>query len=116
MISDKQAEILGHLLLGGEIKLRRGGMYNAFSERVDGRSLIGLNKKKYLGISGRNYMPSIGHLGSPVFYDTGVTKDGREALRKYLASVSFLKKYNTPWMKKAEKILEIDQTSEVKPQ
>lgn len=112
MISDKQAYILGHLLCGGEIRLRRGGLFDAYEERVDGRSLLGLSKKKYLQISARKYAPSIGHLGSPVFYDTGVTDDGRKALKEYLASVSFIKKHNTKWMKQAERELE-DQSSGV---
>ncbi len=105
MISDKQAEILGHLLVGGEIRLRRGGMYDANEERVDGRSLIGLGKRKYLKISASKTMPSVGHINSPIFYDDAVTGEGRKALKKYLEKVSFLKKYNTPWMKRACRIL-----------
>jgi len=105
MISDKQAEILGHLLTGGEIRLRRGGFFDSYENRVDGRSLIGLNKRKLLQISATKTMPSIGHINSPIFYDDGVTEEGRNALKKYLKSVSFIKKFNTEWMKRAGRIL-----------
>jgi len=105
MISKGQAKILSHLLDGGEIRLRRGGMFDSHSEKVDGRSLIGLNKRGLLKISASHYMPSIGHLGSPVFYDDGITEEGLKELKKYLDSVSYLERINTDWMKRAFRLL-----------
>lgn len=106
MISDKQAYILGNLLLHGEIRLYEDGYSFYGEEKLDGRSLLGLLKRGALRVSGSNLMPSIGHIFSHVFYDDGVTDLGKKLLKEYLDSVSYIKRINTKWMKQAYRFLE----------
>ncbi|GAH16766.1 unnamed protein product, partial [marine sediment metagenome] len=112
MISKHQAYILGNLLLYGEIRLYIDGFSFYGDDKVDGRSLLGLIKRGLLRVSASKTMPSIGHLASPVFYDDGVTDEGKNELKKHLDSVPYLERYNTPWMKKVYQSLATSPISE----
>jgi len=106
VISDHQAYILGNLLLYGEIRLYDDGYSFYGDDKVDGRSLLGLLRRGLLRISASHIMPSVGHLSSPVFYDDGVTENGKVELKKYINSISYLTRYNTKWMKDVYRTLE----------
>lgn len=103
MISDKQAEILSILVCYGEMRLRYDGMYLDNGEKVDGRSLMGLIRRKLLRPSAYNTMPSVGHISSPIFFDDGITEKGIAELDAYL---SLLPGYGKPdWALSAERQL-----------
>ena len=108
---DKQAYIIGNLLLHGEIRLYEDGYAFYGEDKLDGRSLRGLLRRGALRVSGSNLMPSIGHIFSYVFYDDGVTDLGKKLLKEYLDSVSYIKRFNTKWMKDAHRLLEDDNHS-----
>ena len=106
MISDIQAEILGGLLIYGEIRQYEDGYAFYGDDKLDGRSLLGLIRRGALQVSAYDTMPSIGKIMSPMFYDDSVTDKGKRLLKEYLDSVSYLKRYNTAWMKKIYPTLE----------
>lgn len=104
-ISKTQAEILHHLLSFGEIRAKDGGYYTDVGTRVDYRSLNGLYVRGLLRISATNTMPSVGHMASPVFYDTAVTELGLKAFLEFVNNeLPYYKQKQ--WLKDTERAIE----------